>query len=110
MKKFVKALDKEGKFFEYIGMIFSRLRTEKLKADIFDGPQIQNLIKDSNFVHHMNTVKAAAWKSFVCLIQKFLGNIRDDNYKGIVKNSLGNFCFLRCIYEYKGTFLVQPHR
>jgi len=40
MKQFVKALDKQGSYFEYIGQVFSGISTEKLKAGIFDGPQI----------------------------------------------------------------------
>ena len=101
MKQFVKALDKQGSCFEFIGHLFLGISTEELKAGIFDGPQIRKLIKDSNFVHKMNAIEAAAWKSFVCLIQQFLENIKADNYKEIVKN-----CLDRLQYEYKGTFLV----
>ena len=94
MKQFVKALDKQGSCFEYIGHVFPGISTKKLKAGIFDGPQIRKLIKNSNFVHKMNVAEATAWKSFVQLTQKFLGNIRDDNYKEIVKNCLASFRLL----------------
>lgn len=40
MKQFVKALDKNGSFFAYLGVKMHQLSTEKLKAGIFDGPQI----------------------------------------------------------------------
>ena len=40
MKQFVKALDKEGECFKYLCTKFLRLRYEKIKAGIFDGPQI----------------------------------------------------------------------
>ena len=40
MKQFVKALDKEGECFKYFCKAFPRLSSEKLKAGIFDGPQI----------------------------------------------------------------------
>ena len=75
MKQFVKALDKQGSCFEQIGYIFPGISTEKLKAGIFDRPQIRKLINHSNFVHKMNAIEAAAWKSFV-----YLGNIKADNY------------------------------
>ena len=44
MKQFVKALDKQGSCFEYIGHVFPGISTEKLKAGIFDGPQIRKLV------------------------------------------------------------------
>ena len=73
MKQFVKALDKHGSCFEYISHVFPGISTEKLKAGIFDGPQIRKLVKDLNFENNMNVIEAAAWKSFVRLIQQFLG-------------------------------------
>ena len=57
MKQFFKALDKTGKCFQYILSDFLGLRNEKLKAGIFNGPQIRKLIKDSNFQHSMNETK-----------------------------------------------------
>ena len=45
MKQYVKALDKTGSCFIYISRKFPGLSTEKLKAGIFDGPQIR-LLKD----------------------------------------------------------------
>ena len=40
MKQFLEALDKEGECFKYLCSKFSRLTYEKIKAGIFDGPQI----------------------------------------------------------------------
>ena len=68
MKQFVKALDKEGKCFQYICTVFPRLSSDKSKADIFDGPQIRQLIKDQNFTLCMNETEATAWTSFVEII------------------------------------------
>jgi len=36
----------------------------------------------------MNAIEAAAWKSFVYLIQQLLENIKADNYTEIAKNCL----------------------
>ena len=47
IKQFTKALDKDGDCFTYLCQAFPGLTTEKLKAGIFDGPQIQQLIRDS---------------------------------------------------------------
>ena len=49
MKQFVKALNKEGDFFQYICKSFPSVNNEKLKAGTFDGPQIQQLMRDQNF-------------------------------------------------------------
>ena len=40
MKQFVKALDKQGDYFDYIRRTFPGLSDEKVKAGIFDGSQI----------------------------------------------------------------------
>src|SRR5688572_29912838 len=44
MKQFVKALNKEGSCFEYIAHKLPGITMEKLKAGIFDGPQIRQLM------------------------------------------------------------------
>lgn len=49
MKQFVKALDKEGDCFKYIPSKFPAVTDEKLKADIFDGPQISVLMRGLQF-------------------------------------------------------------
>ena len=66
----------------------------KLKADIFDGPQIRQLMKDQKFYDSVNEVELAAWLSFVEVVNNFLGNYRADNYKDIANNMLGNFRIL----------------
>lgn len=91
MKQFVKALSKDGECFKYICRSFPRQSMEKLKAGIFDGPQIRKLIKDCNFTNHMTTLEAAAWCSFVMVVQNFLGNHKADNYEELVQQMLLNF-------------------
>ena len=44
MKQFVKALDRNGGYFKYLRKFFPGLSLDKLKAGIFDGPQIRKLI------------------------------------------------------------------
>ncbi|KAK4882730.1 hypothetical protein RN001_006049 [Aquatica leii] len=65
MKQYVKALNKTGPCFEYLSRKFPGLSKEKLKAGIFDGSQIRLLMKDNNFIHSMNDLEAADWKSFL---------------------------------------------
>ena len=96
MKKFVKALDKQGDCFDYIRRTFPGLSDEKVKAGIFDGSQIRKLIKDTNFVLSMNEIEATAWNVFVEVVTKFLGNIKHDSYVDIVQNLIQNVHALGC--------------
>lgn len=105
MKQFVKALDKTGPCFAYIGRKMPQLSSEKLKAGIFDGPQIRQLIKDPAFVTCMNEVEQKAWTSFVSVVQNFLGNRKADNYNQVVNEMLDNFRSLGCNMSVKLHYL-----
>ena len=63
MKQIVKILPVIGDCFNYICRAFLALTIEKLKAGIFDGPQVRTLIKDPCFVHSMTDTESAAWQS-----------------------------------------------
>jgi len=91
VKQFVRALDKEGNCFNYICKSFPGISLEKLKAGIFDGSKIRQLIKDSNFPNHMNDIECCAWSSFVAVVHNFLGNHKAANYEEVVLNMLTNF-------------------
>ena len=60
MKRFVKALDKDGDCFNYIAKTFPGPSMEKLKVSIFDGPQIRKLMQDLTFSARMTAAKTAA--------------------------------------------------
>ena len=49
MKNFVKAMDRQGSGFTFLMSKFPRISMEKLKAGIFDSPQIRELMKDPIF-------------------------------------------------------------
>ena len=74
IKQFMKTLPVTGNCFGYICTAFSALAIEKLKAGIFDGPQICTLIKYPCFVHSMTDIEFAAWQAFVLVTLNFLGN------------------------------------
>ena len=57
---------------------------EKLKAGIFVGPQIRQLIRDPEFENSMNEVEPEAWKAFVLVMKNFLGNNKARNYAELV--------------------------
>ena len=49
MKNFVKAMDKEGSGIVFLQEELPRISMEKLKAGIFDGPEIKELVEDTIF-------------------------------------------------------------
>ena len=91
MKQFVKALHQDSACFSYSCSKFPGLSNEKLKAGIFDGPQIRRLIKDGNFVSYMTKIEAAARSSFVAVVKGFMGKNKARNYQELVEIMLNNF-------------------
>ena len=57
MKNHTKALDKDGPTFKFLEMKFSRISKAKLRAGVFDWPQIRELIKDEGFTASMSAVE-----------------------------------------------------
>ena len=61
MKNFVKALSPEGEAFKYLKEKFGSVLTdEKLKAGVFIGPQIRDLVHDSNFCKTLKALELQA--------------------------------------------------
>ena len=54
---------------------------EKLKAGIFDGPQIIELMKDSMFDETLSEVELSAWHSLKPVVTNFQGNHRSAEYE-----------------------------
>ena len=70
--------------FQYIWHSYPQLSIEKLKAGIFDGPELRQLLKDSNFKNHVHEDELAAWEAFAEVVHNFLGNVKSDRYEEIV--------------------------
>ena len=68
-------------------LAFPGLTMEKLKAGIFDRPQIRQLIRENS----MTEVELEALKAFVLAVENFLGNNKDRNYAEFVNNMLTAF-------------------
>ena len=66
-------------------MKFLGLTIEKLKAGIFDGPQIQKLMNDANFYNFMNREELSAWIAFTNVVKFFLGKTKVPNHKELVQ-------------------------
>ena len=105
MKQFVKALPKDGECFKYLCEKFPHLSEAKLKEGVFVGPDIRKMMFDSNFENKMTTKEKEAWTSFKQVVTKFLGNVKDPNYKLIVPNMIDKFKKLGCLMSLKVHFL-----
>lgn len=105
MKQFVKALPTEGDCFKYLVSKFPSLSFEKIKAGVFDGPQIRQLLADEHFVVIMSEIETNAWLAFKNIVKDFLGNTRALNYADIVQQLLESFQKLGCNMSIKLHFL-----
>lgn len=105
MKQFVKSLDKDGDCFSYICQKFPQLTIEKIKGGIFDGPQIRQLTKDTQFRSSMTELESRAWTAFVSVMQNFLGNTKSENYIELVEDLLLQLKNMGCNMSIKLHFL-----
>jgi hypothetical protein len=69
MKNFVKAMDQNGAAFQPLSFVFPGLGAAKLKEGIFVGPQIREVLKDTDFEELLNLKELRAWEAFksVCV-------------------------------------------
>ena len=86
MKQFVKTLNVDGDCFQHIFSVPPGLSFEKIKAGIFNGPQIPALVRDQEFARKMNDKERTACLSFVAVMANFLSNKKGDNYETLVAN------------------------
>lgn len=72
MKQYVKALKNNGEDFKYLEKKFPEITDAKLKAGIFDGPQINN---EETFITTTTDDEkaAAAWLSLKKSFSEFFG-------------------------------------
>ena len=54
MKNFVKTMHKNGAAFQQLSTVFPGLSAAKLKGGIFVGPQIRQVLKDTDFEELLN--------------------------------------------------------
>ena len=105
MKQFVKTLETGGECFQHIITALPGLSFEKIRAGMFDGPQIGILIRDDQFIAKMTALERAAWLFFVAVVQNFFGNNKTENYSELVNRMLLAFRDLGCNMSIKLHFL-----
>ena len=86
VKNFVKAIDKTGADFMYLSRKFPRMTETKIKEGVFIGPQIRQLLQDSEFDQALFGKEKLAWQAFKLVATKFMGNTKADNYMELVSN------------------------
>ncbi|GBP26486.1 hypothetical protein EVAR_85988_1 [Eumeta japonica] len=96
MKNLVKAMNKDGGGFQYLKTKFPRISDAKMKEGIFVGPQIRELMNDSNFESTLNEAEQRAWTAFVEVCHNFLGNKKKENYREIILELLSSYKTLKC--------------
>jgi hypothetical protein len=77
MKQCVKGLDSSSPCCQYLAQIVPLLFEAKVKEGVFDGPQIQQIIRDCTFTNSMNDLELQAWDFYIEVIVKCLGNFKD---------------------------------
>ena len=98
-------MDRKGKGFTFLQQKFPRVSFEKLKAGIFDGPQIRELMKDSSFDDALSATELSTWGSLKSVITNFLGKNRYEEYEKEVDELLKNFQKLGARMSVKTHFL-----
>ena len=105
MKNFVKALHKNGTAFQHLSTVFPGLSAAKLKEGIFVGPQIQKVLKDTDFEEPLNLKELRAWKAFKSVCSGFLGNTRVPDYQACIEKLLKSYEDMGCWMSLKIHFL-----
>lgn len=71
--------------------MFPQLSRYKVEQGIFVGPQIRKALHSTDFQNVLTAEQRTAWESFDAVVNGFLGNVRDPNYKQLVADMLENF-------------------
>ena len=71
--------------------MFSQLSDAKINGGIFAGPQISILLKSESLEAKMNETEKEAWQAFRGVVNGFLGNKRNQDYKELVKKLIKSY-------------------
>ena len=91
MENFVMALHKNGAAFQHLSTVLPGLSAAKLKEGIFVGPQIQEVLKDTDFEKLLNLKELRPWKAFKSVCSGFLGNTRVPDYQACIEKLLKSY-------------------
>ena len=89
-------MNKDGDGFQHISALFPFLSEAKKKAEIFTGPQVRLTLQCKELEDKMTIREAEGWKAFRAVVQNFLGNKRNDDYKLLVNNLMEKYKNIEC--------------
>jgi hypothetical protein len=95
-EKLRKAMDQSRSAFNYLAEKSPQLRAAKIKEGVFVGPQIRKLFRDDVFNSLFQGDEKKAWDAFRLVSTNFLGNIRAENYRELIEDSLPLYQKLGC--------------
>ena len=96
MKNFVKALQKNGAAFQHLSTVFPGLSAARLKQGIFVGPQMLEVLKDTDFEELLNLKEQRAWEAFKSVCSGFLGNKCVPDYQACIEKLLMSYEDMGC--------------
>ena len=105
MKNFVKSLHKNGAAFQHLLTVLPGLSAAKLKEGIFVGPQIREVLKDTDFEELLNLKELRAWEAFKPACSGFLGNTHIPDYQACIEKLLKSYEDMGCRMSLKIHFL-----
>ena len=88
---FVKALHKNGAAFQHLSTVARGLCAAKFKEGIFVGPQIREVLKDTDFEELLNLKELRAWEAFKSVCSWVLGNTRVPDYQACIEKLLKSY-------------------
>ena len=71
--------------------MFPRLSDAKRIGGIFVGPRISTMLKSESLEAKMNETEKEAWKAFQGVVNGFLRNKRNQNFKELVKKLIKSY-------------------
>ena len=89
--------------------MFSCLSAAKLREGIFVGPQIREVLKDTDFEELLNLKELRAWKAFKSVCSGFLGSKHVPDYQACIEKLLKSYEGMRCRMSLKIHFLHSHH-
>lgn len=96
IKQFVTALDPGGETYQQIRIMFPKLTEAKISGGIFVGPQVRKMLASERLEQTMSGLEMQAWKSFRAVVNGFLGNNKEPNYKELVSNMIKAYQKMGC--------------
>ena len=87
--------------------MFPSLSDAKIKGGIFIGPQISTMLKSESLEAKMNETEKEAWQAFRGVVNGFLGNERNQNYKELMKKLIKSYLSMSCFMSVKLHFLCS---